>query len=269
MGKLLKKFWDLISNADTAKSLWDQRSLIGSIALTVLTVFWAWVQEQPTSILFVVGMTVFALAYFFTALPKLLKKIKQLEESEDDVALSFEGLGSSNPSPSMHVINTVMPTRSDEGEFYERPYHFYFLMVEHICVTSTVDTKRTYDASCKINFADGTEVTLSGKKPDPIKKLFGFDFIEKTPNLHGYEYHFSPLTFEPFETKSGLLLFNHGAIQEYNLEGAEVELLFKSLSTKIIYTYKFEKTLKNPEPIPEDVEKDLRARAAKRKGKDK
>jgi hypothetical protein len=84
MLKMLKQIWEVVSNADTLKSLWDQRIFIGSFVLGGLGTFWAWIQDQPSSIIFTVGVVLFFVVYLVSVITKAVNEEKRNKTSTEE-----------------------------------------------------------------------------------------------------------------------------------------------------------------------------------------
>jgi hypothetical protein len=101
MLKILKQLWEAVSHADTLKSLWDQRTFIGSFVLSVIVSFWAWIQEQTSSIIFTVGVVLFFVVYLVSIVAKypkgkekneVIEPIFQKKDTIDLGCINDEGL---------------------------------------------------------------------------------------------------------------------------------------------------------------------------------
>ena len=156
--------------------------------------------------------------------------------------LSLSGIGGLEPSTCVSIR-----TLSDgplEG------FGAFFVMVEHLSVTSTLDRQVNYDVTCIIKFQDDSTKEIGGKEPNAEKNVLGVDYNQVLGNLHGYDTHFSPLKFGPHETKSGRFIYSFSDKRSYDFEGAQITLEFKNLNSGKIYKFKILKkqqmTLKKP-----------------------
>ena len=253
----IKNILGLIGDAETIKTLWERRSLIGSIVLSALTVLWARIQDQPTSVLFVIGLAVFVLAQLLVVLLKIGKRLQNFEIKKEP--LRYVGIGTAKPTPVLSTGVVRIPIYEIPGTFKE--IHVCIVLIEHFCVASTAELKTTFEIGGTIKFVDNTSMQLTGSNPEALK-MFGIDYVEnlKGQNVHNYPLHFSPATFDGREAKHGRFMLWITGEKRHNFDEATLTIQFKNLADGTISAYEFEQRLKNPQPeIPKDVEERLRA----------